>query len=49
VISPAHGSYPANTLWMTAVPRVSVSISERKPMSPRAGMMNSIRTQPLRG
>ena len=58
--SPAHGVQPAWCVWSSAVPRVSVSRSQRKPMSPRAGAsqvmivrpgspLRRSMTRPLRG
>ena len=45
-ISPCHSTQPSSRLFITAVPRVSVSSSVRMPMSPRVGTWNSRRTRP---
>ena len=44
---PAHGPYPAEIVFAIPVPRVSVRNRVRKPMRPRAGTLNSMRTQPV--
>lgn len=44
--SPNHGSWPSWMEWAMPVPRVLVRNSVRKPMRPREGTMNSMRTQP---
>src|SRR2546422_1926 len=46
---PAHKSYSKKRWWMIPVPRVSVKNSERYPSSPRAGILNRIRTIPRPG
>ena len=46
-IGPCHGSQPANRWFMMPVPLVSVRNCDRKPIRPRAGMRNSMRTRPL--
>src|SRR5699024_4320511 len=46
-IGPAHGSNPSAMEAAMPVPRVSVRKRVRKPIRPRAGTRNSIRTQPV--
>ena len=45
-IAPCHGAQPSKSVFMVAVPRVSVRKWERKPIRPRDGTRNSIRTRP---
>ena len=46
-MGPAHGAVPAEIEFAMPVPRVSVMKRVRKPMRPRAGTLNSMRTQPV--
>ena len=46
-MSPCHGAQPSKRWLRRPVPRVSVRNSERKPISPRAGMRYSRRTRPV--
>src|SRR6218665_3641077 len=46
-ICPAQASYPCEMAFAIPVPRVVVRNSVRKPMRPRLGTMNSMRTHPV--